>query len=504
MSRRLHPSLILAALMLSCGGEGLPEISVDIGAHNTCSGSIPYTVDGSASEIQCFIDDHIVSITGGAMVPVMLLEMSTNEPGDPVCCEVCATKQTADQACHDMCNWLACDRARDEHFELGSDLGFCEPPSCGFDFEACISNSNLHFQWIDFADDDGILYGLKADCNAHASDPARPDGLFTYLEGLDGVPNSRGATAEVTDVAEWCSDRNSASDGGEAATANAATTTLTSTGGPSPDESADGTTSGDGGTDPPEQPQQCGPWAGMRAAADPTDNYGAWSQGSQGQRSDGTSTQPVTITGGGIEYRAMRCRDDRSQECIRIDRLSVRLVDTASMLRIDLNLLEKTEPMTLSPEGWVDIPAGALRFGARYTQERNDTFVQATNTQSARARFDLTEGRVELLDLEASSESGDLWASLSLQGTLLNTQPRPEIIVSTGQAWNEVVLEASTFDAEFDPITHRWMVIGHGTWATDSVEVTLPAGRHAVVLYAEDTHGARGVAATWIEIGGSP
>jgi len=38
------------------------------------------------------------------------------------------------------------------------------------------------------------------------------------------------------------------------------------------------------------------------------------------------------------------------------------------------------------------------------------------------------------------------------------------------------------------------MVFGRGTWDTDSVEVTLPPGRHAVVLYASDVHGARGIA----------
>lgn len=39
-----------------------------------------------------------------------------------------------------------------------------------------------------------------------------------------------------------------------------------------------------------------------------------------------------------------------------------------------------------------------------------------------------------------------------------------------------------------------------GTWTGDDIKVDLPAGRHAVILRAEDVHRSRGVAATWIVI----
>ena len=94
---------------------------------------------------------------------------------------------------------------------------------------------------------------------------------------------------------------------------------------------------------------------------------------------------------------------------------------------------------------------------------------------------------------------------LSLYGDLVTTQPEPEILMSPGSAWNRVALSASTIDAESDPIAHSWMIPGVGTWRGDSIEVELPVGRHAVILYADDVHRARGVAARWVEIsqGGS-
>lgn len=494
--------LPVALLGLACG-EPLPTIPLDPSAHDACSESLPYTVDASSSEIQCFIENYVTTISGGLIVPSTPTEVITNQPGDPICCEVCANKGTADQACDAMCNWQACDRARDDHIDMGNLLGVCDPPDCGFDFESCMAYGGLHSQWINVVDglqggqDD--FYALQVDCEAHAVDSARPDGLFTYLEELDGVPNAGGKTAEVTDVVEWCSEKSSASGGAD----NNATWNSTSN---NADGTGEGTTTDapSDGADASALPERCGPWATQRMAANPTDNFGTWNDQSEGSHSSGVNSQPIDIAGGGIEYRVLPCGVGTSQECLRIDRLSVRLVDPASMLEFDLNLLEKTEPMPIAPTGWVEIPAGALHLGVRYTLERSDVLVHASNTAKARARLDPFEGQMELVDLEASSNDGDLGANLSLRGTLLNTQPQPKIIVTPGPAWNEVVLSASTYDAELDPITHRFIVLGQGTWTTDTLELSLPPGRHAVVLYADDIHGARGIAATWVEIGGAP
>jgi len=179
---------------IACG-EGLPEIQVDgaVSASDECSSeAFPYSVDASSSEIQCFIEDSIVSISEGMVAPPMPLDVIMNQQGDPICCEVCAEKDTADQACDAMCNWLACDQARDDHIWMANELGICAFSDCGFDFDSCMVFSALHPQLIILQGVFVDAYLLEADCNASAMDPARPDGLFEYLEDLNGIPNAGG------------------------------------------------------------------------------------------------------------------------------------------------------------------------------------------------------------------------------------------------------------------------------------------------------------------------
>ncbi|MEX1366492.1 MAG: hypothetical protein AB1Z98_25435, partial [Nannocystaceae bacterium] len=408
----------------------------------------------------------------------------------------CAKKGTADQACDAMCNWLACDRARDDHLNMGNQLGICELPNCGFDFDLCVAFSGPHVQWINVVDglfggqDD--FYILEADCSAHSVDPSRPDGLFDYLDALDGVPNARGSTAQVTDVVQWCIDKVAEGTGGG----------HSGTAGPPVGDGggADTTAGSDPPPPPPPLPERCGPWARQRNGANPTDNFGSWDGLSEGSGFDGVTSHPVDVFGGGVEYSVMRCHGVTEQDCLRIDRLSVRLVNPAASVTIDVSLLERTDPFPIAPDGSVELPIGSLKLGARYEHETAGALVHVSNSATAQWRVEPGQGTIELLGLEASSD-GELQASLSLRGSLLNTQPRPAIVVAPGGSWNEIVLSASTVDAELDPVTHRWMVLGHGSWTGDEIELSLPAGRHAVVLYADDVHGARGIAATWVEIG---
>jgi len=308
-------------------------------------------------------------------------------------------------------------------------------------------------------------------------------------------------------VVAWCLDLAGPSTGGADAAGNGggdAGTGADGTGG----DTTSGTTTAGGGGGPgmSPQPPPCGPWAMQRTATNPTDNYGTWNEDSEGAGSDGTSSYPLEITKGALEYSVFPCEGLTSQDCLRIDRLSVVFVDPDSMVEISLNLLDRTPLMPISSAGDVDVPIGALRFGAHYLWDGIGVLVHTSNAAIARARIDPVQGKVDLVDIVAHSDEGDLVANLSLHGDLINTQPRPKIAVTPGSAWNRVVLTAQTTDAESDPLTHRWMVLGEGTWGGDSVEVTLPEGRHAVVLYADDVHKARGITATWVEIsrGGMP
>lgn len=490
--------IVVALLGTACGvGEGLPDIEVTtIGHHDKCSSEpFPYSVDASSSEIQCLIVDHKVELTATEIDPPTGMHIIIDEPGDPICCEVCAKKGTADQACEDMCNWQACDRARDDHKTIGEQLGFCTLPTCGFDFELCMQSDNPHLQAMTFIDETFHIYLLEARCEALAMDPARPDGLFEYIEELDGIPNAGGMLADITDVANWCISV------AEADTSASATGNISISATAGGDGMGVDTTAGDteGGDASPGEPVPCGHWAGMRTGPHPSNNFGTWNQSSGGVGLNDTSSYSAVVTDGGIEYSVFPC-NGASQECLRIDRLSVRLEQSNPPIVVDLNLRNRTSLMPISAIGTADIPIDTLEFEALYKWNQAPRIIQTSNTKIAHATIDITNGTIELIDLEASSNTGDLVANLSLYGDLVNTQPRPEILVSPGSSWNEITLSAQTIDAEIDPIVHHWMVMGHGTWSGDSVTLSLPEGRHAVVLYADDVHESRGISATWVDI----
>jgi hypothetical protein len=83
-------------LLVLCGcGEGLPSVpGLDFSHHNRCTGAPPQDVDASASEIQCLVDSYLFSTDADAEMEMP--EQGSNVPGSPICCEVCAVKDTAD------------------------------------------------------------------------------------------------------------------------------------------------------------------------------------------------------------------------------------------------------------------------------------------------------------------------------------------------------------------------------------------------------------------------
>jgi len=71
-----------------------------------------------------------------------------------------------------------------------------------------MSTNALHPQTLDFLGvNDDTFIAFRAECNASVTEPAREDGLFEYLEGLDGVPGSQThGPGTGTDVVQYCID----------------------------------------------------------------------------------------------------------------------------------------------------------------------------------------------------------------------------------------------------------------------------------------------------------
>lgn len=489
----------LGALLLSGCFEPVPPVSLDAGEHDACSAVLPHIVDASASEIQCLVEDY--EYVSYAVAGETVDEQGFNVPGPPVCCEVCATKGSADQACDVACKRGLCERAYDEHYAVGQDLDGCAPPDCGFNFTACMDTNQLHIQWIDLLLTDAANdppYALQAKCDAVAADPVRADGLFEYLEDLDGIPGARGELANVEDVVGYCQPEPlGATDDGPPPV-----TTLSGDDAGA-DSSGTGTADGDAGGAPPEppsRPQPCSAYAEQRFWVRPTNNFGTWNRQSSGVGVDAGATYPVTVTDGGIAYTLLPCPGGDDTQCLRIDQLAVRLVHPDSGLVVGLGLVQPSGSIPMSSTGSIDVPPGALSFAVRYEQEGRETLIMAKNDQSVLGHVDARGGVLQLTDITASSDDGSLLATMTLHADLTNTQPSTEIVQGAGSAANRVSLTALTVDAELDPIEHSWVIPRVGSWTGDHIEVELPAGRHAVILRADDPHRSRGIAAKWVEI----
>lgn len=364
--------------------------------------------------------------------------------------------------------------------------------------------SGFSAQTFDFAGSSfDLTYFLDAACYASATNPTRPDGLFAYLEELEGVPGG-GAELEDVDVVEYCVDAHDTEGlpgdgdgggGGGYETRSTDTEAADSTGG---SDSSDGTGSDSGSPPPaPEVPDACGPFAEQRYWVRPSNNYATWSSsGSSGSASDGSTTYPMVVSGGGLEYTVLPCDQGR---CVRLDRLSVHLEQVGGGQEVTIAMVEPSELIPLAVDDTFDIPAESMRFAARYTYDDHRYTVEATNDIDVGGTIDGVAGTILLRRFDASSSTGNLSSRLTLSGDLDNTQPDTEIVVNQ-LAWNRVNLRAIAVDAESDPVDHTWRIFGVGVYTGDAIEVTLAPGTYAVALVAEDVHRARSVDATWVTI----
>lgn len=429
--------LVASASMLVAGClEPLPDVPLDLSNHDQCGTTVPYVVDASASEIQCLADYVYITY---AHEKGSIEEQAMNAPGPPACCEVCARKEAADDACKAMCKHGLCERAYDDHYAAGQDLGTCNLPRCGFDVTKCLERDDLHFQIIDLAATDILddpWYGLQTDCSAVASNAVRPDGLFRYLEGLGAVPGAGGGLANVEDVVQYCQDKLPDVTGGASSDSTSMGASDTSAGGSQPE--------------PPPRPRACGPYAEERFWVRPTNNFGAWNSESAGIGVEGGASYPVTVSGGGIAYTLLPCEGAIDAQCMRIDQLSVRLLHRDSGLAVGIALLQHSELIPMSTAGHIDIPPRSLRLAVRYEQEGQETLGMATNDERVLGLVDALDGHLHLTGISASSEDGTAFATMSLHADLVNTQPSTKIIRNPQAGESRVSLSALTFDAELD------------------------------------------------------
>lgn len=104
----------------------------------------------------------------------------------PTCCEGLASEATADQACADQCQQIACSAARSVHLDFAEDIGgitVCNDfldanPSCGFDMDACLAGT-WHKQTIQFAASHAD-YWMKVQCFNARTNETFTDDVFNW------------------------------------------------------------------------------------------------------------------------------------------------------------------------------------------------------------------------------------------------------------------------------------------------------------------------------------
>lgn len=368
-----------------------------------------------------------------------------------------------------------------------------------------MATGSLHVQTMTFPDSTGLFpefYAMQASCNAHAEEPARSDGLFTYLEGLGSIPGAGGGLANVEDVVGYCLEHQAHQATGPLP--ESATSDGSSTFGPADGADSTGAGSETPGTtgelpEPPTMPLPCGPYATERFWVRPTNNFGSWNETSGGVGSVGAATFTASIASGGIAYTMFPCDRAADAKCLRIDQLSVQVAVPDAGLVMHLGLVEESTLMPVTAEGTFEVPAGTLHLAARYAWDHRERFHVVANDRRASGRLDTISRSIRIEGLGVSSKEGNVSATLSLAASLSNSQPSTSIVESR-DTHGRLVFTAESSDPDFDPIVHQWMILGVGSWRGESIAPSLPPGRHAVIVYADDVHRARGVAARWVEV----
>lgn len=250
----------------------------------------------------------------------------------------------------------------------------------------------------------------------------------------------------------------------------------------------------------PAPPTQCGPWAEERFWVRPTNNFGAWNETSAGVYAMDAAAHEALVDAGGISCTMFPCIDSSGAECIRIDQLSAQLVDASSRFVMRLSMVDDSSLIPVTSRGHFEVPPGALRMTVRHELNDQQRLFTATNSEQAHGRIVDDARSMYIQGLTVSSEQGEAIATLALSAKLTNTQPSTKIIESRDPRDGRLLLRAETFDADLDPVIHRWIIPGVGSWRGDVISPALPVGRHAVILYADDVHRARDASARWLEI----
>lgn len=386
-------------------------------------------------ETPCFINSATVqkSQNGNTQdIPVPFTDATHGQ----LCCEGKPSIATADQGCEDICMREACEAARIDHM---SQCDACGPWDCGFDMSNCLAGGS-HDQTIACLWPLGVgQYTLTVECDAMNNAVRNEDGSFNWIEDPNDTSNDRDLCNTPMNLEH--------------------------------------------------------------------DTFGALAQYS-GSSSTGTTARVEWSLGasGGIEsadevdvefgYGLVPCNglDDLCLS-VRTLKLSLPTTEVLGMTITGAQLIATSfqrEPTIERGEDF-SFPAESIEVILRAEVDGNLLVLTGHNMDTATGQLAPAGDSFSLSDLRFGFEDSILSATLevNIQGGYDEHAPTALIqrMAAPSACAEPVVFAAASYDADDEPLEHRWWVPGMGSFSGPLLEVALPAAQSRVVLTSFDPSG---------------
>jgi hypothetical protein len=365
------------------------------------------------------------------------------------CCEGSAPAPTTDIECQGVCLKAACKKAEAAHNAMIYDscpLGPAVFGGNGFDFQGCLSGDlTAHVFHCNFTcgGDEACndQYQLQIDCEAHGNEVAGPDGWFQWIN--DGDPDNDH---------DMCVDSQ--------------TLTLA----------------------PKDFGLQDSASEALGTVAEVT-----WSTINS---YDVETTADIEVD---ISYDVVGCS---SGSCLELSRLDLSTsdfsVEGVAIADPTLSLVGVGSLPTVNGQGNFVYPAGTLEFMLDYVVAGGRETLTGTNSGMVTGYLNPASNVFMISNLDFSYTDVMIQAALSVDivGDYTERAPVASFVRVSEPKYctSPVVFDATSTDADSDPLTHHWQVDGGAVSVGTPFSKVLSAGDHVISLLTTDDHGRSDVA----------
>lgn len=381
---------------------------------------------------ECFVESVVGEASDRGEIPGLPpVEGSTIRT---LCCEGQPSIEEADEGCHGYCMLEACEAALADHL---SRCETCALPDCGFDMTDCLAGGSHDqlvacFKPAQFP----FNYTLMTSCSAINNQPRNPDGSFDFIED----PNMTNNDPDICEPAENLEH---------------------------------------------EPPRGLGQF--KASASDGTVARLTWSMADM---SGEERSEELDVA---FEYGVVPCSSTKA-ECLELTALELTLPPTSALgmtiTKARLSVVSVEEAPELERGEHFRFSEGAIRVLMQAHVDGIPLLLGGKNVGSPSGRLSPAGDQFSISGLRFEHSDGVVEAALELdiQGQYDARRPTAQItrVAAPERCDEPVSLLATSWDADQDPLTHKWWVQGVGSFTGPLLELSLPAGEHTVMLTSGD------------------